>query len=87
MDIIAEILITTPREYIDMEPNIDYDTNTGERKYSSFSSANLFSHIYNRVKSIYGHDAYPFCIQWSQDLTVTSGGGGVSRDVTPCYIR
>jgi len=41
--------------------------------------------IFNRAQSLYGDDAYPFCIQWSQDATITSSGGGATIYEIPCY--
>jgi len=87
MEIIAETLVTVSLDSIEFVPVLDIDEVTGERKYSTFASADLFHNIFNRVQSLYGEDAYPFCIQWSQDATITSGGGGATKYEVPCYIR
>ena len=84
MEIVAELLVTISIDDMELTPVDNLDD---VKKYSSFASGGFFNFIYDRVKEVYGDDAVPFCLQWSQDLTITSGGGGASRDATPCYLR
>jgi hypothetical protein len=49
MEIIAETLVTVSLDSIEFVPVLDIDEVTGERKYSTFASADLFHNIFDRV--------------------------------------
>ena len=60
----------------------------GERCFSRFATADLFSHIYSEVQEVYGENVFPICLQISFDGTDISGGGGSkAKSATPCNIR
>ena len=88
VEVIAQYLTEISLKDFDAEPILHCDQVSGERCYSRFSTADLFSHICEEVKDVYVEDVIPICIQLSFDATDISGGGGsVAKSATPFNIR
>ena len=87
IQIISEYCITIECDKFDFEPEITYDKN-GERIYSRFVTADLYSHIFHETHIRYGEDVTPICIQLNYDATdVSSGGGSAPKSLTPLHVR
>jgi len=68
IQIISEYCITIECDKFDFEPEIIFDKN-GERIYSRFVTADLYSHIFHETRIRYGNDVTPICIQLNYDAT------------------
>jgi len=70
VQIVAQYLIELDIDSFHFQP-IEHlnPMNRDERCYSSFATADLFSHIYHEVQVVYGMDTVPICLQLSFDAT------------------